>query len=141
MVQWHLTGCSYLQCFSYFARIVVGLFLLVQFILTVHCDIKERISEYSMGMFLCQQVIVHRLLRTLSGIVQDIRICADEYKKNNCEANQIPAITHQCVAWEICMNRDPTVVGRARVGAGLLAEVVNGFVDPLSWKTLVSDFL
>jgi hypothetical protein len=35
------------------------------------------------------------------------------------------------------MNRDPTKVGRARVGAELIAEVVNGFVEPISWKTLV----
>ena len=36
------------------------------------------------------------------------------------------------------MARDPRVVGRARVGAGVLAEVVNGFVEEISWKTLVS---
>jgi hypothetical protein len=35
------------------------------------------------------------------------------------------------------MNRDPTVVGRAKVGAELIAEVINGFVEPISWKTLV----
>ena len=35
------------------------------------------------------------------------------------------------------MGRDPTKVGRARVGAELIAEVVNGFVEPISWKTLV----
>lgn len=34
------------------------------------------------------------------------------------------------------MNRDPTVVGRAKVGAELIAEVINGFVEPISWKTL-----
>ena len=44
----------------------------------------------------------------------------------------------QCAAWEACMARDPRVVGRARVGAGVLAEVVNGFVEGISWKTLVS---
>jgi hypothetical protein len=44
----------------------------------------------------------------------------------------------QCGAWETCMNRDPTVVGRAKVGAELIAEVINGFVEPISWKTLVS---
>jgi Di-sulfide bridge nucleocytoplasmic transport domain len=43
----------------------------------------------------------------------------------------------QCGAWETCMNRDPTVVGRAKVGAELIAEVINGFVEPISWKTLV----
>jgi hypothetical protein len=37
------------------------------------------------------------------------------------------------------MNRDPTVVGRAKVGAELIAEVVNGFVEPISWKTLVRE--
>jgi hypothetical protein len=35
------------------------------------------------------------------------------------------------------MNRDPTMVGRAKVGAELIAEVINGFVEPISWKTLV----
>lgn len=39
------------------------------------------------------------------------------------------------------MNRDPTVVGRAKVGAELIAEVVNGFVEPISWKTLVRTFI
>lgn len=45
---------------------------------------------------------------------------------------------HQCGLWETCMNRDPTKVGRARVGAELIAEVINGFVEPITWKTLVS---
>lgn len=35
------------------------------------------------------------------------------------------------------MNRDPTVVGRAQVGAETFAGVVNSFVDPISWKTMV----
>lgn len=34
------------------------------------------------------------------------------------------------------MNRDPTVVGRARVGAETFAGVINSFVDPISWKTM-----
>jgi hypothetical protein len=46
----------------------------------------------------------------------------------------------QCGAWETCMNRDPTVVGRAKVGAELIAEVINGFVEPISWKTLVRSY-
>lgn len=37
------------------------------------------------------------------------------------------------------MDRDPSKVGRAKVGAELIAEVVNGFVEPISWKTLVTD--
>jgi hypothetical protein len=39
------------------------------------------------------------------------------------------------------MNRDPTVVGHAKVGAEMFAGVISGFVDELSWKTIVSDSL
>lgn len=46
-------------------------------------------------------------------------------------------MTHQCAKWETCMSRDLQVPGRARVVAEMLADVVNGFVDTISWKTLV----
>ncbi|KAF8446432.1 Di-sulfide bridge nucleocytoplasmic transport domain-containing protein [Boletus edulis BED1] len=110
---------GYLQFFFNLALVLVFLYLLIQFILTVQRDVEHRISEYSMD------------------IVQEIGVCAAQYKNNYCETNQIPAMTHQCAAWETCMNRDPTTVGRARIGAELIAEVVNGFVEPISWKTLV----
>lgn len=76
----------------------------------------------------------------LSGvdIVQEIAFCALQFKSNLCATNSIPAMVQQCGNWETCMSRDPTVVGRAKVGAELIAEVVNGFVEPISWKTLVS---
>jgi hypothetical protein len=59
------------------------------------------------------------------------------YKNNRCAGNMIPHMVQPCSDWEMCMNRDPTKVGRARIGAELIAEVVNGFVEPISWKTLV----
>ena len=43
-----------------------------------------------------------------------------------------------CLAWEACMERDVVVVGKARVVAEILAEVINGFVDVISIKTMVS---
>ena len=134
-----LTGYSYLQFFFNLALVLVFLYLLVQFILTVQRDVEHRISDYSMGMFLYQQFGRAVLIGVgPSDIVQEIGVCAAQYKNNYCETNQIPAMTHQCAAWETCMNRDPTTVGRARIGAELIAEVVNGFVEPISWKTLVS---
>jgi hypothetical protein len=42
-----------------------------------------------------------------------------------------------CLAWEKCMNRDPTVVGRARVSAETFAEIINSFIEPISYKTMV----
>lgn len=35
------------------------------------------------------------------------------------------------------MARDPLSVGEAQVGAQTFAGVVNAFVDPISWKTMV----
>lgn len=35
------------------------------------------------------------------------------------------------------MNRDPAVVGRARVGAETFAGVINSFVDAISWRTML----
>lgn len=65
-------------------------------------------------------------------------MCALHYQNNRCsDPNIIPAAIQLCSDWEACMNRDPAIVGRARVGAELIAEVVNGFVEPISWKTLV----
>lgn len=36
------------------------------------------------------------------------------------------------------MNRDPTVVGRAKVSAETFAEIINSFIEPISYKTMVS---
>jgi hypothetical protein len=65
-------------------------------------------------------------------------MCATQYRNNLCENNPVPAMIQQCASWKTCMDRDPTMVGRARVGAELIADVINGFVEPISWKTLVS---
>lgn len=109
---------GYLQFFFNLSLILVFLYLLVQFILTVQRDVEHRISEHSME------------------IVQEITQCASLYNLNQCSINPVPAMHRQCSIWETCMNRDPTKVGRAKVGAELIAEVVNGFVEPISWKTL-----
>lgn len=94
------------------------LYLLVQFILTVQRDVEHRISEYSMD------------------IVQEIGMCATQYRNNLCDNNPVPAMIQQCASWKTCMDRDPTMVGRARVGAELIADVINGFVEPISFLTV-----
>lgn len=69
--------------------------------------------------------------------IQEISMCSMQYRMNLCEMSPIPAMMQQCASWETCMNRDPSIVGRAKVGAELIAEVINGFVDQISWRTLV----
>ncbi|KIL71090.1 hypothetical protein M378DRAFT_116676 [Amanita muscaria Koide BX008] len=110
---------GYLQFFFNLSLILLFLYLVIQFIITVQRDVENRISEYSME------------------IVQEIAMCALQHKNNLCTTNPVPAMVQQCSNWETCMNRDPAVVGRAKVGAELVAEVVNGFVEPISWKTLI----
>ena len=36
------------------------------------------------------------------------------------------------------MQRDPSLVGRGRVVAETIGEIVDSFVEPISWRTLVS---
>ena len=79
-----------------------------------------------------------QVLIQLLDIIQEISLCATQFRNNRCSGDSpIPAMVQQCANWEACMNRDPAVVGRAKVGAELIAEVINGFVEPISWKTLV----
>ena len=110
----------------------------MQFIITVQRDVEHRISEYSQGMAYFELQWVYQSLTGSEDIIQEISMCAVQYNDNRCaQPDPIPAMIQQCSNWETCMNRDPALVGRAKVGAELIAEVVNGFVEPISWKTLV----
>ncbi|KAG2068433.1 hypothetical protein BDR04DRAFT_1119815 [Suillus decipiens] len=109
---------GYLQFFFYLFLVMVFLYLLVHLILTVQHDVEHSISEYSMD------------------IVQEISMCATQYRENLCEKNPVPGMIQQCASWKTCIDRDPSMVGRARVGARLIADVINGLVEPISWKTL-----
>lgn len=45
-----------------------------------------------------------------------------------------------CEDWRLCMERDPRMVGRARIAAEILAEMIDAFVGGMGWKTLVRNF-
>ncbi|SLM38616.1 Brl1/Brr6 domain [Lasallia pustulata] len=68
----------------------------------------------------------------------EIAVCAKHYLDNQCSPPQrVPALAAVCESWERCMNRDPDAVGRARVSARTFAEILNSFVEPISYKTLI----
>ncbi|KAJ3084257.1 hypothetical protein HK102_000721 [Quaeritorhiza haematococci] len=113
-----ITG--YMQLF--FSLFIVGvmLYFIVQFILTVHHDLEMKADEYS------------------AEISYQIAECRKHYYINRCEPEtRIPAVAHMCKEWEICMSRDPKEVGRLKVGAETLAEILNKLIDPLSYKTMI----
>lgn len=111
---------GYLQFAFNTSLVLLGLYLLTSFLLILASDIRERTQEYSIEL---QQEIMH---------------CSEMYIANRCEpATRVPAMEGQCKSWEFCMNRNPKVVGKARVGAETLAEVINGFTEVISWRTMV----
>lgn len=71
-------------------------------------------------------------------ILQEISQCSRDYIENRCAPDmRVPAMEMRCIAWEKCMNRDPSQVGRARVSAETFAEIINSFIEPISYKTMV----
>ncbi|KAN0061632.1 hypothetical protein ACQY0O_006480 [Thecaphora frezii] len=96
------------------------LYLLFCVVRTVQQDVAEKVRGYEMD--------------TLSEVTS----CAASYTANRCGTDlQAPALAAACLNWERCSARDPAVVGRARVTAETFAEILNGFVDVVSWKSMV----
>ncbi|KAG4304836.1 hypothetical protein PORY_001889 [Pneumocystis oryctolagi] len=88
--------------------------------LTIQRDVDQKVEEYS------------------AEILQEMSLCSKEYSENRCSPDhRVPAMERACITWEKCMNRDPTVVGRAKVSAETFAEIINSFIDPISYKTMI----
>ncbi|ORY74141.1 Brl1/Brr6 domain-containing protein, partial [Protomyces lactucae-debilis] len=111
---------GYLQLTFNLFLLLILLYFLVSFILTIQSDVNKKVEEYS------------------AEILSEISQCSKEYLENRCSPDQrVPAMQSACQAWERCMERDPQKVGRARVSAETFAEIVNSFIEPISYKTMV----
>ncbi|KAJ2509809.1 hypothetical protein GGI11_005731 [Coemansia sp. RSA 2049] len=96
------------------------LVIVVNVLLTIRRDVNAKVQAYS------------------AEILHEIAGCTKQYADNQCDPlMRVPAMEPLCAAWESCMHRDPTKVGRAKVSAETLAEIVNGFIDPISFKTML----
>ncbi|KAJ2817099.1 hypothetical protein FBU31_006340, partial [Coemansia sp. 'formosensis'] len=96
------------------------LLIIVHVLLTIQRDVNSKVQEYS------------------TEILQEIAACSKQYRDNRCEpALRVPAMEDACNAWDSCMHRDPTKIGRAKVSAETLAEIINGFIEPISLKTML----
>lgn len=113
----------YLQLLLNILLVAVLVYVGWSFISSVRRDIGHKVDMYTLDA-------VHEILR-----------CLREYYRNKCGLDvRAPALELLCIQWEKCMNRDPQQLGRAQISAETLADVVNGFVRPLSWK-LVTVFV
>jgi hypothetical protein len=122
--RWRLTleilANSYVQFGSLALLAILTIGLLLLFLSTLYYDIQARLAELTVEL--------------RGEMIQ----CAKAYVDNFCQDRRIPALERKCNEWEECMNREVVVTGKTRVVAETLAEVVNGFVDVISFKTMVS---
>lgn len=71
-------------------------------------------------------------------ILGEISQCSKQYVENRCSPEQrVPAMERSCLLWEQCMKRDPSVIGRAKLSAETFAEIINGLIEPISYKTMI----
>ena len=74
----------------------------------------------------------------MAEVLSEMAACSKNYVENKCGSDQrLPALETICSNWELCMNRDPSAVRRARLSAHTFAEILNSFVEPISLKTMV----
>lgn len=121
-----------------------------------HPGLPSTLSIYVQFLFncfiaLCLMYVLYGMFSTLrhdidekammesSEILAEMAVCAREFKENRCEReSRVPAMETVCNSWEKCMARDPYMVGRSRLSAGMFAEIFNSFIEPISWKAIVS---
>ncbi|KAI8971041.1 Brl1/Brr6 domain-containing protein [Pilobolus umbonatus] len=95
------------------------LYLFIQLVLVVRQDFRLKAEEH------------------LDIIQQEKNQCSKNYMINHCGLNdRVPAIEIMCNEWASCMQKD-TVVAKAKVSAEAIAEIINSFVEPISYKTLL----
>jgi len=113
---------------SWYAQLALNIFLftgvmwiLWSFWATIRSDVDKRSSE------------------AIAELLAEMAACAQQYTDNRCARDtRVPAMETVCNNWEKCMNRDPRSVGRAKVSAHTFAEIFNSFLEPISYKAMVS---
>lgn len=114
----------YLQLLFNASLVGLALYLSTNFILMMRTDIN------------------HRMAIQTAQIRQEIEHCTTEYNTNNCWplSKRTKFLEQPCIEWERCMARNPNLLSKSKIGAETFAEVMNGFVDLISWKTMVRFF-
>ncbi|KAI8643073.1 Di-sulfide bridge nucleocytoplasmic transport domain-containing protein [Parasitella parasitica] len=124
-----------------------------------HQDISDTVIVYVQMIFniIVSATFLYIFINVMLTVRQDFRlkaveriqelykekmICSNNYNMNQCgHDDRIPAIEDMCNEWASCMNRE-VVVPQAQASAEAIAEIINSFVEPISYKTFFfSSFL
>lgn len=112
---------------SYYPQLIFNLFISL-------FGIYLLISFY----FAVQAEVNRESIIAAGAVIAEMAQCAAKYTENKCAPNtRLPALEAVCQSWESCMNRDPEMVGRAKISARTFAEIFNNFIEPISWKAMV----
>lgn len=113
----------------------VLMYIILAIIRGMHHDLQFKHDEYA------------------SQVTILIRDCERSFTINKC-ADPVPAVEKACYEWQMCMLRDPlkgkryvqcrkadalcswTANTRLKFGAETIAEILQSFIDPLSFRTL-----
>lgn len=73
-----------------------------------------------------------------AGVLQQVASCAKNYEINQCHpSSRVPALEEKCNYWETCLNRNPSMISRSKIFAEIVAETLNSFVEPISYKAML----
>ncbi|KAK9451579.1 Di-sulfide bridge nucleocytoplasmic transport domain-containing protein [Limtongia smithiae] len=114
-----LVFAQYLQLMFNLFMVMIMLYLVTSFVFMVRSEVRHKAEEYT------QRAIV------------EITLCTKEYLKNNCmPETRIPYMEVPCGEWQKCMNREASDVGHASVSVEVIADILNSFVERISYKTM-----
>lgn len=115
---------QYLQLIFNVFLVLVMLYLIMTFVLMVRSEVGHKVEEYT-----------HKA-------AIEIALCTKNYLENRCAPDtRTPYTEAACSSWQKCMDRDPSDVGRASVSAETIADILNSFIERLSYKSMVCSVL
>ncbi|KAG2223701.1 hypothetical protein INT45_007279, partial [Circinella minor] len=114
-----MTMLNWLQFIFNSVLTVLILYILFIVLWTLRHDFRIKTEEYT------------------AAILDEIALCNRNYGINHCNpSTRVPAMEEKCNYWEACKNRDPLLITRSKLSAEMAAEILNSFVEPISYKTL-----
>ncbi|KAL0223871.1 hypothetical protein P9112_003261 [Eukaryota sp. TZLM1-RC] len=83
--------------------------------------------------------ITLRTARSMESLLQEIAQCEKDFVESNCATIKSggAALSALCHQWQLCMNRDPSKIEITSISVKAVAEAVNSFVEPITYKTMV----
>lgn len=109
----------YLQLLVNVAMVAATFYAVYKIYATVHKDVGHKMALY------------------VSDVQHEISRCLREFQRNKCSLMRSPALEQPCLEWEKCMARDPQQLGRLQITAETVAEILDGFLRPISWKAVI----